>query len=131
MGKKICIQPCLGVNHPLATVGRQASYLALQRLGADRADLGCAPALYADVEEDVLFVRNNLVIAVESCAHRCASHLVREKGGTSHATIDVDEVLARVGVPTADLPQDHLPLDHPAVLAIADEIVRIAHGLRP
>ncbi|MBI4861438.1 MAG: hypothetical protein HY815_14435 [Candidatus Riflebacteria bacterium] len=128
MSRRICIHPCLGVNEPLAAVGRQASYLAHRKLGKARADLGCSPALFADVEEDLLFVRNGLVIVVEACPHRCATHLITQKGGTIHATVDVGEVLARVGVPTDGLPNHHLPLDHPAVVAVADEIVRIANG---
>jgi len=85
MSKKICIQPCLGINENLTTIGRQGCYAAYLTLGPDRADLGCAPALYAEVEEDVQFVRNDWVIVIESCDKGCATHLVAEKNGQVHA----------------------------------------------
>ena len=129
MPKKVCIQPCLGINENLTTIGRQASYAAHLKLGADRSDLGCAPALYADVQEDVDFLFNDFVIAVESCGGCCASHLVAEKGGPVHATIRVDELLAAAGFDLASLPREHATLDHPAVVAVANEIVRVAGAL--
>lgn len=126
MAKKVCIQPCLGINENLTTIGRQAAYAAFLKMGAQSADLGCAPALYADVQEDVDFLFNDWMIAVESCDKHCANHLVAEKGGPVHATIRVDEVLAAQGFDLASLPREHAPLDHPAVVAVADEIVRVA-----
>ena len=129
MPNSVCIQPCLGLEMNLTTIGRQASYLAHQRLGAERAHLGCAPALYANVHEDVVFLMIDYVIAVESCDKGCANHLVREKGGSVHATVRVDETLKAAGFDLALLPGDHAPLDHPAVVAAAEEIVRVAEAL--
>ena len=84
MPNSVCIQPCLGLGMNLRTIGRQASYLAHHRLGAERAHLGGAPALYANVHEDVVFLMIDYVIAVESGDKGCANHLVREKGGSVH-----------------------------------------------
>ncbi len=129
MSKKVCFQPCLGITDNLTTIGRQGAYLAHQRLGSERADLGCAPALYANVQEDVDFLLNDWVVAVESCEKCCANHLVAEKGGPVHATVRVDELLALKGFDLASLPREHAPLDHPAVVAVADELVRVAEEL--
>lgn len=129
MSKKVCLQPCLGINGNLTTIGRQACYLALQRLGSERADLGCAPALYANVQEDVDFLFSDWMIAVESCEKQCASHLVAEKGGPVHVTVRVDCLLAGQGFDLASLPREHAPLDHPAVVAVADELIRVAEEL--
>lgn len=129
MPKKVCIQPCLGLNESLTTIGRQAAYAAYLELGAERADLGCAPALYAEVQEDVDFIRSDWGIAVESCEKACANHLVAEKGGHVHATVRVDEVLAAQSVDLPSLPRDHAPLEHPAVVAVSAEIVRVAGEL--
>jgi hypothetical protein len=129
MSKKVCLQPCLGINDNLTTIGRQGAYLAAQRLGSERADLGCAPALYANVQEDVDFLFNDWVVAVESCEQQCANHLVAEKGGPVHATVRVDELLAGQGFDLASLPREHAPLDHPAVVAVADELLRVADEL--
>lgn len=129
MPDTVCIQPCLGLATNLSTIGRQASYLAHQRLGSERAHLGCAPALYANVHEDVVFLMIDYVIAVESCERNCANHLVCEKGGKVHATVRVDEVLEAAGFDLPSLPGDHAPLDHPAVVSAAEEIVRVAEAL--
>jgi hypothetical protein len=129
MAKKVCIQPCLGINENLTTIGRQGAYAAFLRLGGDNANLGCAPALYADVQEDVDFLFSDWVIGVESCDKCCANHLVAQKGGAVHATVRVDELLAAAGFDLASLPREHAPLDHPAVVAVADEIARVAEEL--
>lgn len=130
MRKKVCIQPCLGINDNLTTIGRQAAYAAYLRLSPERADLGCAPALYANVQEDVDFIHNDHVIAVESCERGCANHLLQEKGSRAHATVRVDELLAAQGFDITCLPREHAPLDHPAVVAVAEEIVRLADELQ-
>lgn len=129
MSKKVCFQPCLGINENLTTIGRQGCYLAAQRLGSAKADLGCAPALYANVQEDVDFLSNDWMIAVESCDKQCANHLVAEKGGPIHATVRVDLLLAEQGFDLPALPREHAPLDHPAVVAVADELLRLAAEL--
>ncbi|MHB8994909.1 MAG: putative zinc-binding protein [Armatimonadota bacterium] len=127
---KVCLQPCLGINRPASTVGRQACYLAHEALlGPERSDLGCAPALYAEVEEDIEFIRHDPVIAVESCEKRCACHLVAEKGETVAASVMVQEVLRAAGFDPEALPLEHLDIDHPAVKAVAEEICRIADEL--
>lgn len=130
MPRKVCLQPCLGLDSNLTTIGRQAAYSAYLKLGSDRAHLGCAPALYAEVQEDVDFIRNDYVIAVESCEKQCANHLLAEKGGQAHATVRVDELLAAQGFDLAALPREHAPLDHPAVEVVAAEIVRLAGELQ-
>jgi hypothetical protein len=129
MSKKVCLQPCLGINENLTTIGRQGCYLAHIKLGGERCDLGCAPALYAEVQEDVDFLFNDWMIAVESCEKQCANHLIAEKGGPVHVTVRVDELLAAQGFDLASLPREHAPLDHPAVVAVAEEIIRVAEEL--
>lgn len=127
---KVCLQPCLGINRPSSTVGRQACYLAHEvLLTPERSDLGCAPALYAEVEEDVEFIRNDPVLAVESCEKRCANHLVEEKGERAAATVMVEDVLRAAGIDPDTLPAGHLDVDHPAVQAVAAEITRVANTL--
>jgi hypothetical protein len=119
MPDRVCLQPCLGSTSAAATVGRQATYAALAQLGR-AADLGCAPALFAEVPEDVIFVQQDYVIAIESCDKLCATHLVGSKG---------DEVLREAGLDSAALPVETIPLDDPAVVAVRDEIVRVARAL--
>jgi len=127
---KVCLQPCLGITRPASTIGRKACTLAHEELlTPERSDLGCAPALYAEVEEDVEFIRHDPVIAVESCEKRCANHLVAEKGESCAATIMVEDVLRAAGFDPDALPCEHLDMDHPAVKAVAAEIERLANEL--
>jgi len=128
MADRVCLQPCLGSASAAATVGRQATYAALAELG-QRADLGCAPALFAEVPEDVIFIQQDYVIAIESCDKLCANHLVTQKGYAVAATVRVDEVLAAAGIDAATLPVETIPLDDPAVVVVRDEIVRVALAL--
>ncbi|MGC9316826.1 MAG: hypothetical protein ACP5KN_02175 [Armatimonadota bacterium] len=128
--RRVCVQPCLGINIPEATVGRQASYLAHEiLLGPECSDLGCSPALFAQVQEDVDFILEDLVIVVESCDRACATSLVRERGGQVHATVQVQEVLGEEGIDAGGLPREHLQLDHPAVVAVARRIAAEAERL--
>ncbi len=130
MPGKVCIQPCLGINSAASTVGRQAAYLAYEQLlGPENSDLGCAPALYADVQEDIDFIRNDYVVAVESCEKRCANTLVAEKKGAVHKTVMVEEVLKRECLSLEGEAREHFELDHPAVVAVAREIAQVAEKL--
>jgi uncharacterized metal-binding protein len=129
MSERVCLQPCLGGTSAAATVGRQATYAALEELGRKKADLGCAPALFADVPEDVIFIQQDHVIAIESCDKLCANHLVTQKGLPVHATVRVDEILEQAGVDCATLPLETIELDHAAVVVVRDEIVRVAKAL--
>jgi hypothetical protein len=54
---------------------------------------------------------------------------VQERGGKLHARVRVDELLKERGFDLAALPREHAPLDHPAVVAVADEIVRVVEEL--
>lgn len=128
MPDRVCLQPCLGSTSAAATVGRQATYAALARLGR-QVDLGCAPALFADVPEDVIFIEQDLVLAIESCDHLCANHLVTQKGYQVAATVRVDEILQQARIDATTLPVENLELNHPAVQAVADAIVAVAHEL--
>jgi uncharacterized metal-binding protein len=128
MPDRVCLQPCLGSTSAAATVGRQATYAALARLGR-QADLGCAPALFADVPEDVIFIQQDYVLAIESCDKLCANHLVTQKGFQVAATVRVDEILQQAGIDTTALPPENLDLDHPAVVVVADAIVATAREL--
>jgi hypothetical protein len=127
---RVCVQPCLGIRTAEATVARQAAYLAHEiLLGPDASDLGCSPALYADVQEDIDFIIEDYVVVVEACEQACAGSLVQEKGGDVHATVWVREVLSDEQIDPDDLPREHLELDHPAVAAVARAIVSEAERL--
>ncbi len=75
------------------------------------ADLGCAPALFANVPEDVIFVAQDYVLAIESCAKQCARYLVQQKAMLSMPLVRVDEIVGdRPGWDAATLPAEWIPL---------------------
>lgn len=122
MPQRVCLQPCLGANIVESTIGRQACYLVHEQLRAGKTDLGCAPALYARVQEDIDFIMQDAVLAIESCEKGCANTLVREMGGEVHATLLVQDILREANLPVQGLPREHLDLDHPVVQAVAAKI---------
>jgi hypothetical protein len=127
---KVCLQPCLAIDSPLGEVARQACYLVHEQvLGPEKTDLGCLPALAAGVEEDVLFVRTEKVLAIEACEARCSGILAERNGGFAAATLFVGPVLEAAGIEIGSLPRKHLPLDHPAVVAMANVIRATAEEL--
>jgi uncharacterized metal-binding protein len=120
---KVCVQYCHGICNPASTAARMACYLvAEQTLGAKVCDLGCGPALEAGVEEDVEFIRNDPVVAVDCCDKLCARRLLDIYSARVQAHLRADEVLRARGIDPDALDHFALHLDHPAVLLLAEEI---------
>jgi uncharacterized metal-binding protein len=124
---KVCIQYCHGLCNPATTAARIACYVvAEQTLGAKLCDLGCGPALEAGVEEDVEFIRNDPVVAVDCCEKHCAHRLLDLHSARIHAHLRADEILRGHGIDPDALDHFALHIDHPAVLILTEEITAIA-----
>lgn len=98
MNDKVCIQPCNGITTAIGTVVRQAGYKVCEDLKPGITALGCNPALYHDVDEDVFFIQEYPVVAIEGCDERCATKLVEMKGEKVAVTIFAPEVLRQAGI---------------------------------
>jgi uncharacterized metal-binding protein len=87
--------------------------------------LGCAPALNANVQEDIDFINWYPVLAMEACEKDCATKLVAKKGQQAARTVRVPEMAKELGIDVASLPEEHLDTDHPAVQAMARRIAEL------
>ncbi|MCC6443071.1 MAG: hypothetical protein IT210_06385 [Armatimonadetes bacterium] len=98
MEKAVTLQPCLGLNSLESTIGRQACYAVAEDMRPGKINLGCSPALYARVWEDIHFIEAFPVIAVESCEKACANKIIREEfGQTVTRTLYVQDILKEAG----------------------------------
>ena len=70
--KKVGVTACTGINDPNGTVARLAIYKVLEELRPNDTVLICLPALAAEVEEDVDFVRDYPAIVLDGCEKGCA-----------------------------------------------------------
>jgi uncharacterized metal-binding protein len=121
MAEKVCLQPCLGLRKE-AVLGRQALYVIHEDLRPDQTELGCGPALNADVQEDVDFITMFPVLAVEACDLDCATKLIDKKGKQAARSIRITDVASDLGIDLDALPEHHIDCDHPAVQTLAKHL---------
>ena len=123
MPEKVCLQPCLGLRKE-AVLARQALYVVHEDLRPETTVLGCGPALNAGMLEDVDFIRNYPVLAVEACELDCATKLVAKMGEKTRKTVNAAELAKELKIDLAALPEHHIDCQHPAVQALAQRIAR-------
>ena len=128
MAEKVCLQPCLGLRKE-SVLCRQAFYAAHEDLRPEQTVLGCAPALNANVQEDLDFTALYPVLAMEACEKDCATKLVAKKGRQAARTVRVAELAKELGLDLTSLPEHHIPTDHPAVQAMAKRIAEMVDEL--
>jgi uncharacterized metal-binding protein len=125
MAEKVCLQPCLGLRKE-SVLCRQAFYVVHEDLRPEQTVLGCAPALNANVQEDIDFITMYPVLAVEACEKSCAAKLVAKKGQQAARSLQVTEMAKELGIDLAALPENqNLPADHPAVQALAQHLAAV------
>ncbi len=128
MAEKVCLQPCLGLRKE-SVLCRQAFYVVHEDMRPEQTVLGCGPALNANVQEDLDFINTYPVLAVEACEKDCATKLVAKKGQQAARTLRVTELAKELGLDLTALPEGQLDTDHPAVQALAKQLVRVVDEL--
>ncbi len=129
MADKVCLQPCLGLRKE-AVLCRQAFYVVHEDLRAGKTELGCGPALNANVQEDLDFIAMYPVLAVEACDLDCATRLVDKKGKQAARTVRVPEMAKELGINLDSLPEgDNISPDHPAVQTLAKRVAELVDEL--
>lgn len=122
MAEKVCLQPCLGLRKE-SVLCRQAFYVVHEDMMPEQTVLGCGPALNANVQEDIDFIRTYPVLAVEACDKDCATKLVAKKGQQATRTLRVTEVAKELGIDLAALPEGrNIDTSDPAVQALAKHL---------
>lgn len=124
MADKVCLQPCLGLRKE-SVLCRQAFYVVHEDMRPEQTVLGCAPALNANVQEDLDFITLYPVLAMEACEKDCATKLVAKKGQRAARTVRVTEMARGLGLDLASLPEHHIDTNHPAVQAMAKRIAEL------
>ena len=124
MAEKVCLQPCLGLRKE-SVLCRQAFYVVHEDMRPEQTVLGCAPALNANVQEDIDFITLYPVLAMEACEKDCATKLVAKKGQRVARTVRVTEMAKGLGLDLASLPEHHIDTNHPAVQAMAKRIAEM------
>ncbi|MFX1466770.1 MAG: putative zinc-binding protein [Promethearchaeota archaeon] len=79
--QKVGIISCTGISSDSrcskeGLIARQAMYKVLEDLRPDETLLVCLPALAAEVEEDVIFVRDSPTIIIEGCPDDCSTKVL-------------------------------------------------------
>jgi len=79
--QKVGIISCTGVSSDSrcskeGLIARQAMYKVLEDLRPSVTLLVCLPALAAEVEEDVIFVRDSPSIVIEGCPDDCSTKVL-------------------------------------------------------
>ena len=129
MAAKVCLQPCLGLRKE-AVLGRQALYAVHEDMRPEQTVLGCGPALNANVQEDVDFINEFPVLALEACELDCATRLVAKKGKQAARTVRVVDLAKEEQVDLASLPEgENIDIGHPAVQAVAKRLVAMVDEL--
>jgi uncharacterized metal-binding protein len=79
--KKVGIISCTGVSSDSrcskeGLIARQVMYKVIEDLRPEKTLLVCLPALAAEVEEDVIFVRDYPSIVIEGCPDDCSTNVL-------------------------------------------------------
>ncbi len=79
--QKVGIISCTGVSSDSrcskeGLIARQAMYKVIEDLRPNKTLLVCLPALAAEVEEDVIFVRGSPTIVIEGCPDDCSTKVL-------------------------------------------------------
>lgn len=102
MPEKVCILPSSELTTVFGKIGRQASYIVCENLCPGKIVLGCMPALFTDVEEDIDFITDFPVITLEGHPMHHAAKLVKKYSQGVDAEIDIEELLKENNIGTLD-----------------------------
>ena len=129
MPEYVCLQPCLGINHTLSTLVRQACYVVAEDIMPGKIHLGCSPALNAGVLEDVDFIMNDYVVTIEACDKACATKLVKREKGNVHVTMMAEDVAREEGISVEGESPEFFATDDPKVQKLARRIASVCEEL--
>ena len=115
MSKKIGVTACTGINEVEGTIARMAIYKVLEDLNPEETILICLPALAAEVEEDVEFVRDYPAIILDGCENKCALKVFKKFKSNIKAVFNV-----------CDYMKDYSDLHPTSVMDIGDDGDKLA-----
>lgn len=93
--KTVLIVPCSGIGKVHGLMAREATYQAIDKVGADLAATLCLALLVSGDEEAVQSVRSSECIAVDGCVKLCARKNIENAGGEIRHHVRVVDAFRR------------------------------------
>ena len=120
--RKVGIVACSGEEMAAGTVTRLAALKVLEELRPSDTVTICLPLFLAGGEGDRAFAKFYPTIAVDGCEKRCAARATELYSNTPAASIVLDDLLARRGLPRPQGLRRLTPESQPVVDALAEAI---------
>ena len=120
--RRVGVVACSGEELPGGAVTRLAALKVLEELRPSETVTICLPLFLAGGEGDRAFARFYPTIAVDGCEKRCAARATELYSNKPAASLVVDDVAARRGLPLPRGLRRLAPESHAVVDALADEI---------
>jgi len=102
MPEKVCILPSSELTTVFGKIGRQASYIVCEDLKPGKIVLGCMPALFSEVQEDIDFITQYPVITLEGHPAHHAAKLVKKFSQDVAIEIDIEKFLKDTDIDASD-----------------------------
>jgi hypothetical protein len=130
MPQKICISPSSELTTVFGKIGRQASYVVCEDLRPGKIALGCMPALFSKVQEDIDAITQYPVITLEGHPAHHAAKLVKNFSQKVAVEIDIEKLLKDNKIDVSDSsPQKLGPNGENAVKFLAEYTAKIVDKL--
>ncbi len=126
MPEKICILPSSELNTVYGKIGRQASYIICEELLHGKIVLGCMPALFSGVQEDIDFITDYPVVTLEGHSMHHAAKLVKKYSQKVDFEIDIEKLLKDNCIDASDSSAEKLgPNGKKAVKFLSERVVSL------
>lgn len=133
--QKVGIISCTGVSSDSrcskeGLIARQAMYKVIEDLRPDKTLLVCLPALAAEVEEDVIFVRDSMVVVIEGCEDECSTKVVERFKGRIYSTYFVNDFIKDIELSDSliDLSPEEDSISQRIAEKVAQDVDKILQG---
>lgn len=130
MPEKVCILPSSELTTVFGKIGRQASYIVCENLRPGKIVLGCMPALFSNVQEDIDFITQYPVITLEGHPMRHAAKLVKKFLQNATVEIAIEQLLKDNNIEVSDSSPEKLgPNGEKAVNFLAEYTAKAVDAL--
>jgi len=79
--KKVYIIPCSGIGKVFGSIGRETTYIVVNELARDKAELECLPLIVKGKKEVIEKLKENKIIAIDGCPLKCSYNNLMEQVG--------------------------------------------------
>jgi uncharacterized metal-binding protein len=79
--KKVYIIPCSGIGKVFGSIGRETTYIVVNELAREKAELECLPLIVKGKKEVIEKLKANKIIAIDGCPLKCSYNNVMEQVG--------------------------------------------------